>query len=173
MGTVLRILLLKELSADESRSIWGKREDDSGRSELTKMTGNLSYTMNFELLHQNKGENQLRIILTLRVRFIQPNNDPLALVIVLQQKRYCRSLSIITCRFTHSIRTKVTIFKINNQLRASSNARSKAMVQDGKVVVQDVRGRYNAANQGRPFQRNNARRNGVAEIRTQEQRRHD
>ncbi|GJY57340.1 hypothetical protein Tco_0456455, partial [Tanacetum coccineum] len=37
-----------------------------------------------------------------------------------------------------------------------------AMVQDGKVVVQDVRGRYNANNQGRPFQRNNARGNGVA-----------
>ncbi|GJV01873.1 retrovirus-related pol polyprotein from transposon TNT 1-94 [Tanacetum coccineum] len=36
------------------------------------------------------------------------------------------------------------------------------MVQDGKVVVQDVRGRYNATNQGRPFQRNNARGNGVA-----------
>ncbi|GJT82546.1 retrovirus-related pol polyprotein from transposon TNT 1-94, partial [Tanacetum coccineum] len=50
----------------------------------------------------------------------------------------------------------------NNQLRASSNARNKAMVQDGKVVVQDVRGRYNANNQGRPFQRNNARGNGVA-----------
>ncbi|GJX64100.1 hypothetical protein Tco_0298443 [Tanacetum coccineum] len=30
-------------------------------------------------------------------------------------------------------------------------------VQDGRVVVQDVRGRYNANNQGRPFQRNNAR----------------
>ncbi|GKF49285.1 hypothetical protein Tco_0142536, partial [Tanacetum coccineum] len=36
------------------------------------------------------------------------------------------------------------------------------MVQDGKVVVQDVRGRYNANNQGRPFQRNNARGNSVA-----------
>ncbi|GKA57297.1 hypothetical protein Tco_0756485 [Tanacetum coccineum] len=45
---------------------------------------------------------------------------------------------------------------------SSSNARNKAMVQDGKVVVQDVRGRYNATNQGRPFQRNNARGNGVA-----------
>ncbi|GJW58430.1 retrovirus-related pol polyprotein from transposon TNT 1-94, partial [Tanacetum coccineum] len=49
----------------------------------------------------------------------------------------------------------------NNQLRASSNARNKATVQDGKVVVQDVRGRYNATNQGRPFQRNNARGNGL------------
>ncbi|GJS67067.1 hypothetical protein Tco_0681631 [Tanacetum coccineum] len=46
--------------------------------------------------------------------------------------------------------------------QASSNARNKAMVQDGKVVVQDVRGRYNATNQGRPFQRNNTRGNGVA-----------
>ncbi|GJT94003.1 hypothetical protein Tco_1082848 [Tanacetum coccineum] len=50
----------------------------------------------------------------------------------------------------------------NNQLRMSSNARNKATVQDGRVVVQDVRGRYNANNQGRPFQRNNARGNVVA-----------
>ncbi|GJT92790.1 retrovirus-related pol polyprotein from transposon TNT 1-94 [Tanacetum coccineum] len=46
--------------------------------------------------------------------------------------------------------------------KRSLYARNKAMVQDGKVVVQDVRGRYNANNQGRPFQRNNARGNGVA-----------
>ncbi|GKF14321.1 retrovirus-related pol polyprotein from transposon TNT 1-94, partial [Tanacetum coccineum] len=65
-------------------------------------------------------------------RFIQPNNDPLALV---------SDASV---------------------QQASSNARNKAMVQDGKVVVQDVRGRYNATNQGRPFQRNNARGNGIA-----------
>ncbi|GJY33561.1 retrovirus-related pol polyprotein from transposon TNT 1-94 [Tanacetum coccineum] len=50
----------------------------------------------------------------------------------------------------------------NNQLRTSSNARNKATVQDGRVMVQDVRGRYNANNQGRPFQRNNARANVVA-----------
>ncbi|GJR63382.1 hypothetical protein Tco_1505544 [Tanacetum coccineum] len=37
--------------------------------------------------------------------------------------------------------------------------RNNATVQDGRVVVQDVRGRYNANNQGRPFQRNNARGN--------------
>ncbi|GJQ99400.1 hypothetical protein Tco_0522385 [Tanacetum coccineum] len=34
-------------------------------------------------------------------------------------------------------------------------------VQDGRVVVQDVRGKYNANNQGRPFQRNTARGNVV------------
>ncbi|GJZ00757.1 hypothetical protein Tco_0518186 [Tanacetum coccineum] len=42
--------------------------------------------------------------------------------------------------------------------------RNKATVQDGRVVVQDVSGRYNANNQGRPLQRNNARRNVVAGI---------
>ncbi|GJU58748.1 retrovirus-related pol polyprotein from transposon TNT 1-94 [Tanacetum coccineum] len=45
---------------------------------------------------------------------------------------------------------------MNNQLRTSSNARNKATVQDGRVVIQDVRGRFNANNQGRPFQMNNA-----------------
>ncbi|GKD69499.1 hypothetical protein Tco_1323589 [Tanacetum coccineum] len=39
---------------------------------------------------------------------------------------------------------------------------NNATVQDGRVVVQDVRGRYNANNQGRPFQRNTARENVVA-----------
>ncbi|GKA71119.1 hypothetical protein Tco_0777258 [Tanacetum coccineum] len=43
--------------------------------------------------------------------------------------------------------------------RTSSNARNKATIQDGRVVIQDVRGRYIANNQGRPFQRNNARGN--------------
>ncbi|GJV30184.1 integrase, catalytic region, zinc finger, CCHC-type containing protein [Tanacetum coccineum] len=44
-----------------------------------------------------------------------------------------------------------------NIIRTSSNERNNATVQDDKVVVQDVRGRYNANNQGRQFQRNNAR----------------
>ncbi|GKB56888.1 hypothetical protein Tco_0913074, partial [Tanacetum coccineum] len=39
---------------------------------------------------------------------------------------------------------------------------TKLWFRTGKVVVQDVHGRYNATNQGRPFQRNNARGNGVA-----------
>ncbi|GJZ41633.1 hypothetical protein Tco_0588519 [Tanacetum coccineum] len=57
---------------------------------------------------------------------------------------------------------KAHLPQTNNQLRTSSNARNNATVQDGRVVVQDVRGRYNANNQGRPFQRNNARGNVVA-----------
>ncbi|GJX21849.1 hypothetical protein Tco_0226294 [Tanacetum coccineum] len=57
---------------------------------------------------------------------------------------------------------KSHLSQTNNQLRTSFNARNKAMVQDGRVVVQDVSRRYNANNQGRPFQRNNARGNVVA-----------
>ncbi|GKA03741.1 hypothetical protein Tco_0676522 [Tanacetum coccineum] len=41
---------------------------------------------------------------------------------------------------------KTHLPQTNNQLRTSSNARNNATVQD--VVVQDVRGRYNANNQG-------------------------
>ncbi|GJS29465.1 retrovirus-related pol polyprotein from transposon TNT 1-94 [Tanacetum coccineum] len=125
-------------------------------------------------------------------RFGQPNNDPLALVSDASAQQYptqsskspqpskepyptdnsqldsgssstenlIESLSNTLALLTQSYKSHLP--QTNNQLRASSNARSKAMVQDGKVVVQDVRGRYNATNQGRPFQRNNARGNGVA-----------
>ncbi|GJS20034.1 retrovirus-related pol polyprotein from transposon TNT 1-94 [Tanacetum coccineum] len=125
-------------------------------------------------------------------RFSQPNNDPLALVSDASVQQYptqsskspqsstepypsdnfqmdsgssstenlIESLSNSLALLTQSYKSHLP--QTNNQLRASSNARNKAMVQDGKVVVQDVRGRYNANNQGRPFQRNNARGNGVA-----------
>ncbi|GKC19071.1 hypothetical protein Tco_1021221, partial [Tanacetum coccineum] len=56
---------------------------------------------------------------------------------------------------------KAHLPQMNNQLRTSSNARNNATVQDGRVVVQDVRGKYNANNQGRPFQRNTTRGNVV------------
>ncbi|GJT21810.1 hypothetical protein Tco_0891747 [Tanacetum coccineum] len=55
---------------------------------------------------------------------------------------------------------KAHLPQTHNQLRTSSNARNNAIVQD--VVVQDARGRYNANNHGRSFQRNNARGNVVA-----------
>ncbi|GKB26407.1 hypothetical protein Tco_0865808 [Tanacetum coccineum] len=119
-------------------------------------------------------------------RFSQPNNDPLALVSDASVQQYptqsskspqssaepypsdsfqmdsgsssteklIESLSNSLALLTQSYKSHLP--QTNNQLRASSNARNKAMVQDGKVVVQDVRGRYNANNQGRPFQRNNA-----------------
>ncbi|GJX36118.1 retrovirus-related pol polyprotein from transposon TNT 1-94 [Tanacetum coccineum] len=125
-------------------------------------------------------------------RFIQPTNDPLALVSNASVQQYPTQSSespqssnqpsiVDNCQMdTGSTSTdnliesltntlallnqsfKAHLPQMNNQLRTSSNARNNATVQDGRVVVQDVRGRYNANNQGRPFQRNNARGNVVA-----------
>ncbi|GJX76271.1 hypothetical protein Tco_0323082 [Tanacetum coccineum] len=98
-------------------------------------------------------------------RFLQPTNDPLALVSNASVQHsstenliesLSKSLALLTQLY------KSHLSQTNNQLKTSSNARNKATVQDGRVLVQDVRGRYNANNQGRPFQRNNARRNVVA-----------
>ncbi|GJT93676.1 retrovirus-related pol polyprotein from transposon TNT 1-94 [Tanacetum coccineum] len=110
-------------------------------------------------VHANKNR-------TMMERFLQPNNDPLALVLnaSVQQNVFSEnlieSLSNSLALLTQSYKSHLP--QTNNQLRTSSNARNKATVQDGRVVVQDVRGRYNANNQGRPFQRNNARGNVVA-----------
>ncbi|GJS29012.1 hypothetical protein Tco_0489632 [Tanacetum coccineum] len=84
-------------------------------------------------------------------------NYPLALVSEPQ-------LSVSKTNHPSLLKPQKNHLLLNFQLDSgtSSNARNKAMVQDGKVMVQDVRGRYNATNQGRPFQRNNARGNGVA-----------
>ncbi|GJR37984.1 retrovirus-related pol polyprotein from transposon TNT 1-94 [Tanacetum coccineum] len=65
-----------------------------------------------------------------------------------------RAKNILLQSFKH------IFLKWNNQLRSFHQTQcTTATVQDGRVVVQDVRGRYNANNQGRPFQRNNARGN--------------
>ncbi|GJT90284.1 retrovirus-related pol polyprotein from transposon TNT 1-94 [Tanacetum coccineum] len=121
-------------------------------------------------------------------RFIQPTNDPLALVSNVSIQKYPTQSSMsqsinhpspadnfqldsgssstenLIESLTNSLSLLTQSYKsnfpqTNNQLRTSSNARNKATVQDGRVVVQDVRGRYIANNQGRPFQRNNARGN--------------
>ncbi|GJS98375.1 ribonuclease H-like domain-containing protein [Tanacetum coccineum] len=119
--------------------------------------------------------------------FIQPTNDPLALVSNASVQQYPTQSSmspqssnqpslVDNCQMdTGSTSTdnliesltntlallnqsfKAHLPQTNNQLRTSSNARNNATVQDGRVVVQDVRGRYNENNQGRPFQRNNVR----------------
>ncbi|GJU72590.1 retrovirus-related pol polyprotein from transposon TNT 1-94 [Tanacetum coccineum] len=130
--------------------------------------------------------------ITMMERFLQLTNDPLALVSNASVQQYptqsskspqssnepspadnfqldsgssstenlIESLSNSLALLTQSYKSHLP--QTNNQLRTSSNARNKATVQDGRVVVQDVRGRYNANNQGRPFQRNNARGNVVA-----------
>ncbi|GJS46896.1 retrovirus-related pol polyprotein from transposon TNT 1-94 [Tanacetum coccineum] len=129
---------------------------------------------------------------TMMERFLQPTNDPLALVSNASVQQYptqsskspqssnepspadnfqldsgssstenlIESLSNSLALLTQSYKSYLP--QTNNQLRTLSNARYKATVQDGKVVVQDVRGRYNANNQGKPFQRNNTKGNVVA-----------
>ncbi|GKA18338.1 retrovirus-related pol polyprotein from transposon TNT 1-94 [Tanacetum coccineum] len=129
---------------------------------------------------------------TMMERFLQPTNDPLALVLNASVQQYpiqltkspqssnepspadnfqldsgssstknlIESLSNSLALLTQSYKSHLP--QTNNQLRTSSNARNKATVQDDRVVVQDVRGRYNANNQGRRIQRNNARGNVVA-----------
>ncbi|GJR18371.1 retrovirus-related pol polyprotein from transposon TNT 1-94 [Tanacetum coccineum] len=115
---------------------------------------------------------------TMMERFLQPTNDPLALVSNASVQQYptqsskspqssnepspadnfqldsgssstenlIESLSNSLALLTQSYKSHLP--QTNNQLRTSSNARNKATVQDGRVVVQDVRGRYNA-NQGK------------------------
>ncbi|GJV04869.1 hypothetical protein Tco_1338438 [Tanacetum coccineum] len=112
-------------------------------------------------------------------RFLQPTNDPLALVSNASVQQYPtqsskspQSLnepspadnfqldlgSTSTDNLIESLTNTLTLLtqsykshlpQINNQLRTSSNARNKATVQEDRVVVQDVRGRYNVNNQGR------------------------
>ncbi|GJX24573.1 retrovirus-related pol polyprotein from transposon TNT 1-94 [Tanacetum coccineum] len=80
---------------------------------------------------------------TMMERFLQPTNDPLALVSnALVQ--HSSTENLIEC-LSNSLALLTQLYKshlpqTNNQLRMSSNARNKATVQDGRVVVQDVRG---------------------------------
>ncbi|GJX11300.1 hypothetical protein Tco_0201159 [Tanacetum coccineum] len=120
-------------------------------------------------------------------RFSQLTNDPLVLVSNASNQKYptqsfespqssnhpllvdnfqLDSESTSTDNLIESLTNTLTLLtqsyksylpQTNNQLRTSSNARNKATVQDDKVVVQDVHGRYNVNNQGRPLQRNYAR----------------
>ncbi|GJX44091.1 hypothetical protein Tco_0260767 [Tanacetum coccineum] len=110
-------------------------------------------------------------------RFIQTTNDPLALVSNSSVHQYPTQSSeslqfsnqpslVDNCQIdTGSTLADNLIESLTNTLallRTSSNARNKATVEDDRVVVQDVRDRYNVNNQGRPFQRNNARGKCVA-----------
>ncbi|GJX05909.1 retrovirus-related pol polyprotein from transposon TNT 1-94 [Tanacetum coccineum] len=114
-------------------------------------------------VHANKNR-------TMMERFLQPTNDPLALVSNASVQQYptqsskshqssnelspadnfqldsgssstknlIESLSNSLPLLTQSYKSH--LHQTNNQLRMSSNARNKATVQDGRVVVQDVRG---------------------------------
>ncbi|GJX97792.1 hypothetical protein Tco_0353590 [Tanacetum coccineum] len=95
-------------------------------------------------------------------RFSQPTNDPLALVSNAYKSEVTNTTSESST--TSNQPSLVITFQLDlrKHFQLTLDRKNKATVQDGRVVVQDVRGRYNANNQGRPFQRNNARGNVVA-----------
>ncbi|GKD99305.1 hypothetical protein Tco_1387289 [Tanacetum coccineum] len=96
---------------------------------------------------------------TMMERFLQPTNDPLALVSNASVQQYPTQSS----KSPQSSNEPSPADNFQLDLESSSTENLiETTVQDGRVVVQDVRGRYNANNQGKPFQRNNARGNVVA-----------
>ncbi|GJW89992.1 hypothetical protein Tco_0167545 [Tanacetum coccineum] len=123
----------------DAKDIWENVKMILEGSELTKDDRESQLYDEFEHFRQIKGET------------IQGYYE------VHQQKTLFESLCHTLALFLpHSI-VQITSPQTNNQLRASSNARNKAMVQDGKVVVQDVRGRYNANIIKKTISENNAR----------------
>ncbi|GJU46326.1 gag-pol polyprotein [Tanacetum coccineum] len=96
---------------------------------------------------------------TMMERFLQPTNDPLALVLNASVQQY-RTQSSKSPQSSNEP-SLADNFQLDSGSSSTENL-IETTVQDGRVVVQDVRGRYNANNQGKPFQRNNARGNVVA-----------
>ncbi|GKC14517.1 retrovirus-related pol polyprotein from transposon TNT 1-94 [Tanacetum coccineum] len=98
---------------------------------------------------------------TMMERFLQPTNDPLALVSNASVQQYPTQSS--KSPQSSNEPSPADNFQLDSGSSSTENL-IETTVQDGRVVVQDVRGRYNANNQGKPFQRNNARGNIVAGI---------
>ncbi|GKA59788.1 hypothetical protein Tco_0759101 [Tanacetum coccineum] len=131
-------------------------------SELTKDDRESQLYDEFEHFCQIKGET----IHVYYVRFTKLINDMRNIKMTMARmqlnSKFVNNMLPEWSRFITEVKLNKGLKESNFDQLTSSNARNKAMVQDGKVVVQDVRGRYNANNQGRPFQRNNARGNVVA-----------
>ncbi|GJU77848.1 hypothetical protein Tco_1274918 [Tanacetum coccineum] len=102
-------------------------------------------------------------------RFIQPTNDPLALVSNVSIRFSRKIQHSHPCLNPQKSQTQSPAVIFNWIRNTLFKQRNKATAQDGRVVVQDFRGRYIANNHGRPFQRNNARGNaGVGNARGQD-----
>ncbi|GJZ55600.1 gag-pol polyprotein, partial [Tanacetum coccineum] len=85
-------------------------------------------------------------------RFIQPTDDPLALVSNASNQKYPTQSS-------ESPQTSNQPSIVDNCQMDTGSTSTDNLIES---LTNDVRGRYNANNQGRPFQRNNARGNVVA-----------
>ncbi|GKF06515.1 hypothetical protein Tco_0037183, partial [Tanacetum coccineum] len=130
----------------EAKDIWENMKMILEGSELTKDDRESQLYDEFEHFRQNKGEtiqgyyqhevhaNENR---TMMERFLQPTNDPLALVSNASvqhssTENLIESLSNSLALLTQSYKSHLP--QTNNQLRTSSNARNKATVQDDRVV---------------------------------------
>ncbi|GKA90175.1 hypothetical protein Tco_0811987 [Tanacetum coccineum] len=130
----------------DAKDIWENVKMILEGSELTKDDRESQLYNEFEHFYQIKGEAIQGYYVSNKYKSGSSSTETLI-------ESLSNTLSLLTQSY------KSHLPQTNNQLRTSSNARNKATVQDDRVVVQDVRGRYNANNQGRPFQRNNARGN--------------
>ncbi|GJV99711.1 hypothetical protein Tco_1554963 [Tanacetum coccineum] len=147
-----RARVFTDLSAEEKERHLGQLKIDSGKVRLTKDDRESQLYDEFEHFRQIKGET----IHVYYVRFTKLINDMRNIKMTMPRMQ-------LNSKFVNNMLPEwsrfITEVKLNRERLIL--ARNKATVQDGRVVVQDVRGRYNANNQGRPFQRNNARGNVV------------
>ncbi|GKA18674.1 hypothetical protein Tco_0698589 [Tanacetum coccineum] len=135
----------------DAKDIWDNVKMILEGSELTKDDRESQLYDEFERFHQIKGET----IHVYYVRFSKLIND-------MRNIKMTMSRMQLNSKFVNNMLPEwsrfITEVKLNRGLKESNfDQLNNATVQDGRVVVQDVRGRYNANNQGRPFQRNNAR----------------
>ncbi|GJW24347.1 hypothetical protein Tco_0038158 [Tanacetum coccineum] len=139
----------------DAKDIWDNVNMILEGSELTMDDRESQLYDEFEQFRQIKGET----IHVYYVRFIQPTNDPLALVSNASVQQYLTQSSMSPQSSNEP--SPADNFQLDSRSSSIENL-IETTVQDGRVVVQDIRGRYKVNNQGRPFQRNNARGNVVA-----------
>nr|GEU76415.1 hypothetical protein [Tanacetum cinerariifolium] len=106
--------------------------------KLNRVLRDFNYDQLYAYLKQhetNAKENKMML-----ERFSQPTVDPLALMSNVSNLQHY-SPSSLASSSTQSYKTFLP--QTTNQLRSSSNARNQAIVQDGRLVVQNVQGRQN------------------------------
>nr|GEX72076.1 putative HVA22-like protein g [Tanacetum cinerariifolium] len=116
------------------KDIWDNVKMLLDGSNLTKDDRESQLYDDFEHFRQNKGEN----IHNYYLRF----NTEAKLNSGLRKSNFDQLYAYLKQHEVHATENKLML---------------ETFTQEGRVAVQDVRGRYNANNQGRQFQRNNAR----------------
>nr|GFB53726.1 hypothetical protein [Tanacetum cinerariifolium] len=104
-----------------------------------------NYDQLFAYLKQHEAhakENKM-VLKRLTQPIAQPTTDPLALLSNVSNKQ-------------HGLPSSTFLPQTNNQLRTSFNPRNQAIVQDGRVVVQNVQGRPNRGQRMNPWDGNAA-----------------